>query len=60
MLKELQNIMIFITKDYNDFFLVACYATLHPALSVRPLVRHTLLFFVFAVFGPTAPAQIIK
>ena len=32
-------------------FLVACFATLHPALlvgpSVRPSVRHTLLFFVF-------------
>ena len=51
-----------------SFFLVACYATLHPALKVRPsigqLVRpsvhHTLLFLVFAVFGLTAPAQIIK
>ena len=28
-------------------FLVACYATLHHALSVRPSVRHTLLFFGF-------------
>ena len=36
----------------SSFFLVACYATLHPALSVRwsvgplsrPSVRHTLLF----------------
>ena len=36
-------------------FLVACYATLHPALSVR----HTLLFGVLAVFGLTALAQMI-
>ena len=35
---------------FYSSFLVACYATLHPALSVRwsvgPLVRHTLLFFM--------------
>ena len=46
-------------------FLVACYATLHPALSVRrsvgqsvrPSVRHTLLFFVFFfMYSLTAPA----
>ena len=59
---------------FSAWFLVACYVTLHPALSVRwsigPLVRwsvgpsvrrsvrHTLLFF--AVFGLTAPAQIMK
>ena len=46
------------------FFLVACYATLQPALLVHPSVRwsvrHTLLFLVFAVFGLTAPAQMIK
>ena len=43
-------------------FLVVCYATLHPALSVRPSVGPsvTLYFFwVFAVFGLTAPAQMI-
>ena len=51
-------------------FLVACYVTLQPALSVRwsvhPLVclsvgsSVTLYFFwVFAVFGLTAPAQMI-
>ena len=28
--------------------------------SVRLLVRHTLLFCFFAVFGLTAPAQVIK
>ena len=41
-------------------FLVACYATLHPALSVhqsvrplvRPFVRHTLLFLGFCGFWP--------
>ena len=37
-------------------FLVACYATLRPALSVRwsvgPLVRHTLLFFGFCGLWP--------
>ena len=43
-------------------FLVACYATLHPALSVRPSVGPsvTLYFFwVFGIFGFTAPAQMI-
>ena len=36
-----------------SLFLVSCYATLHPALSVRQSVRHTLLFWVFfAVYGP--------
>ena len=47
-------------------FLVACYATLHPALSVRRSVRRsvrpsvTLYFFwVFGIFGFTAPAQMI-
>ena len=40
------------------YFLVACYATLHPALSVRRSV--TLYFFwVFEIFGFTAPAQMI-
>ena len=44
---------------YAVTFLVARYATLHPALSVGLLV--TLYFFwVFAVFGLTAPAQMIK
>ena len=37
-------------------FLVACYATLHPALSVRrsirPSVRHTLLFLLFCGLRP--------
>ena len=36
---------------FLGFLLVACYATLHPALSVRRsvrwYVRHTLLFFSF-------------
>ena len=50
----------------GDPFLVACYATLPPALSVCPSVRPsvrrsvTLYFFwVFGVFGITAPAQMI-
>ena len=54
-------------------FLVACYATLHPALSVGPSVRHTLLsrrlwFFFFALqllpkcstdlkYGPCPPTR---
>ena len=55
-------------------FLVACHATLHPALSVRlsvrPFIRHALLFVFFAVFfrsqcscpndlnyGPCPPAR---
>ena len=45
------------------FFLVECYATLHPALSVRPSVRQSVtlyIFWVFAVFCLTAPAQMIK
>ena len=49
-------------------FLVACYATLHPALSVRrslgpsvgPSVTLYFFGFFFAVFGLTAPAQMIK
>ena len=51
-------------------FLVACYATLHPALSIPPSVglsvglslgpSHFTFFLVFAVFGLTAPAQMIK
>ena len=44
-------------------FLVACYATLQPALSVHLSVGPsvTLYFFqLFAVFGLTAPAQMIK
>ena len=48
-------------KLFMDF-LVARYATLHPALSVRPSVRRsvTLYFFgVFGIFGFTAPAQMI-
>ena len=56
------------SKDHNFLpagqSLVECYATLHPALlvcpSVRPSVRHTLLFWFFAVYGLTAPAQMIK
>ena len=31
-------------------FLVACYATIHPALSVRASVRHTLLFLALMGF----------
>ena len=48
---------------FKDQFLVACYATLQPALSVRPLVRPSVtLYFlaVFAVFSLTAPAKMIK
>ena len=44
------------------FFLVACYATLHPAFSVRSSVRRyvTLYFFgIYGVFGSTAPAQML-
>ena len=47
---------------FIDIFLVACYATLHPALSVRPSVRRsvTLYFFgIYGVFGYTASAQIL-
>ena len=42
-------------------FLVACYATLPPALSVGQSVGWWLVtfyfYYVFAVFGLTAPAQ---
>ena len=44
-------------------FLVACHATLHPALSVRlsvrPFIRHALLFVFFLQFflGLSAPVQ---
>ena len=48
-------------------FLVACYATLHLAVLVRRSVHWLVhpscfifIFLVFAVFGLTAPAQIIK
>ena len=44
-------------------FLVACYATLHPALSVRPAIGPSvsLYFFrVFAVLGLTSPSQMIQ
>ena len=34
------------------FFLVSCYATLHPALSVGLSVCHTLLFLWFFFLGP--------
>ena len=62
-------------QNFQGKFLVACCATLHPALLVRPsvspsvrwsvrrLVRLsvTLYFFwVFAVFGLTVPAQMIE
>ena len=44
---NVRGVSIIISK----VFLVACHATLHPALSVRrsvrPSVRHTLLFFLF-------------
>ena len=52
-----------LTNTYMQVdFLVACYASLHPALSVLPLVRpsHFTFFLVFAVFGLTAPALVIK
>ena len=49
----------------NMMFLVACYATLHPALSVRrsvrrsvgPSVRHTLLFLGFCGLWPHCSCQ---
>ena len=52
-------------------FLVACYATLHPALLVRPSVGPfvgtsvglsvtSYIFVVFEVFGFTAPAQMME
>ena len=47
-------------------FLVACYATLYPAMSVRrsvgPSVRRSpfYFFYVFALFGFTAPAQMLQ
>ena len=47
----------------RQLLLAACYATLHPALSIHLSVRLsiTLYFFGgFAVFGLTAPAQMIK
>ena len=50
----------------RNFFLVTCYATLHPALSVRwsigsSVTLYFFCFFVFfAVFDLTAPAQVIK
>ena len=58
---------VFCFTDFLSGFLVACYATLQPALSVRPSVGPsvrpsvTLYFFwVFAVFGVTAPAQMME
>ena len=57
----------FLAEKWNiriSEFLAACYAILHPALSVRPLVRQsvcpsvTLYFFgVNGGFGLIAPAQ---
>ena len=56
------KLRIFVFRFFRFFlfflFLVACYATLHPPLSVRWSVRH--YFFIFADFGLTAPAQMIK
>ena len=42
----------FVIALFFHLFLVACYATLHPALSVCPLVCHTLLFFCFCGLWP--------
>ena len=43
-------------KFDNSLFLIGCYTTLHPALSVRPSirrsVRHTLLFWGFCGLWP--------
>ena len=50
--------------SYNNCFLVACYATLHPALSVgrsvgRLVGRSPFYFFgIYKLFGLTAPSQI--
>ena len=43
-------------KQQKMSFLVACDATLYPALSVRRLVGWSLFYF-FGIFGLTAPAQ---
>ena len=42
-------------------FLVTCYATLHPALSVRRLVGRSPLYFFYSFyfFDLTAPAQMV-
>ena len=41
--------------------LVACFATFHPALSVRPSVGPSTFFLLFwGFFGVTAPAQLLK
>ena len=42
-------------------FLVACYTTLNPAMSVRWLVGRSPFYFfgVFDLFELTAPAQIL-
>ena len=55
---------------FQATFLVACYATLHPAMLVCQLVGRLVgrsvgwspfyFFGVFELFGHTAPAQIPK
>ena len=56
---------------YEKWFLVACYATLHPAMSVRRSVARLvgrlvgwsvpfLHFGVFELFEHTAPAQMTQ
>ena len=53
-----------VKRPFDATFLVECYATLHPALSVRPSVRqsvgpsHFTFFGVIGGFGLIAPAQI--
>ena len=57
----------YIKIHQTHIFLVACYATLHPALEVRwsvdPSVRpsHFIIFFFlgFGILGFTAPAKMI-
>ena len=48
-------------NDHSDFFLVACYTTLHPAMSVGRLVGLSPFYFfgVFELFEHTAPAQML-
>ena len=60
-------VLFYCSYEWFNLFLVACYATLQPALSVCQSVHPsigpsiTLYFFlVFAVFGLTAPALVIK
>ena len=44
----------------STWFFVACYATLHHPLSVRPSVRPSVFFWGFCGLWPQPPAPMIK